>query len=151
MSDEALDVRRWPAMDWPVREARTARGRGDCAVCRGRCCTYVTVEIARPADRVDRDEVRWFLAHENIQVFIEDGEWYVQFYTPCRHLTADGRCAIYAGRFDVCREHSTRECEMSVGKVDAVVFSTTEEFDRWWDRRKQEKKDRRRRRKDRQE
>jgi Fe-S-cluster containining protein len=135
------DVWTWDLMDWPVKRARDRNGHGDCMTCKGRCCSYVTVEIDKPTDKVDRDEIRWFLAHENIQVFLEDGDWYVQFYTRCKHLTAEGMCGIYEDRFDVCREHGTDECEMSDGPTDAVIFTETEEFDRWWAERKRKKKE----------
>lgn len=141
------DVRTWDLANWPVAEAMTADGEGDCSACKGRCCTYVTVCIDKPKRRVDRDEIRWFLAHENIQVFVEDKEWYVQFLTRCKHLGADGMCGIYEDRFDVCREHKTEECEMSEGEVDSTVFTTTEEFNQWWERKKQKKREKKRRRK----
>ncbi|MCG3181560.1 MAG: hypothetical protein BIFFINMI_03957 [Phycisphaerae bacterium] len=143
------DVLTWDVMNWPVADARTPKGRGNCEVCRGRCCSYITVEIKKPKDKVDRDEIRWFLAHENVHVFLEDGDWYVQFYTFCKHLTGEGKCGIYAERFDVCREHSTKECEMSDGDADAVVFQCTGDFDRWLEEKKRKKLEKKARRKDR--
>src|SRR5436190_17100327 len=64
-----------------------------CAGC-GDCCRYVTAQIKSPRSRVDYDEIRWFLLHENIQVFIDEDGWYIEFATRCRKL--DGwRCSIY--------------------------------------------------------
>ncbi len=123
-------------MTWPVRSACGPDGKGDCRICKGRCCTYVVVGIPRPRSKVDVDEIRWFLAHENLQVYIEDGDWHLQFYTRCTHLTGQGLCDIYEDRFDVCREHDTETCEMSSGKTDETTFTTTEQFDRWWKRHK---------------
>ncbi len=112
----------------------TKDGHGDCRTCGGRCCRYVVVEIDRPRSKADRDEVRWFLAHENVWVYIDgdDRSWNVQFFTPCRHLDAEGRCRIYRRRFQICREHDTATCEASDGEQTDLVFRTTEDFDRWY-------------------
>jgi len=123
-------------------------GQGDCAACGGTCCRYITIEIEKPKHRVDVDEVRWFLAHEHIEVFIEDKRWYVQVHNRCKHLTDDNRCAIYDDRFDVCRQHDPEECEASDGEPDAIEFHTTEEFDAYRARKKAEKKAKKRKKKE---
>lgn len=110
------------------------RKQGDCSACGGQCCRYITVQIPRPRNKADIDEVRWFLAHEGVSVYIEDGQWHVQAFNRCRYLTADYRCAIYENRFDVCREHDPTECESSDGAPDAVEFHTTAEFDAYLSR-----------------
>jgi len=125
----------------------TREGHGDCTTCDGKCCKYITIEIERPTRKADVDEIRWFLAHENIEVFIEDGEWYVQVNNRCKHLTADNRCAIYEDRYQVCRDHDIEECEGSDGEVEAVIFRTTQEFDAYWSRKKAKRKKGRGRRK----
>jgi len=115
--------------------------------CGAKCCRYVVVEIDKPRAKIDREEIRWFLAHENVLVYIDgdDGTWNVQFDTPCRHLDANNRCTIYRRRFDVCRDHDPETCEESDGEQTDTVFRTTEDFDRWW----RNTKARRRRRKQR--
>ncbi len=122
-------------------------GQGDCATCGARCCRYVVVELDKPTARIDREEIRWFLAHENVSVYIDgdDGTWNVQFATPCRHLDANNRCTIYRRRYEICRDHDPEGCEASDGEDTDTVFRTTEDFDRWW----RAEKARRRRRKQR--
>jgi len=122
-------------------------GHGQCATCGAKCCRYVVVEIDKPRARIDREEIRWFLAHEDVLVYIDgdDGTWNVQFNTPCRYLDADNRCTIYRRRFQICKEHDPETCEDSDGEQTDTVFTTTEEFDRWW----RNKKARTRRRKQR--
>jgi Fe-S-cluster containining protein len=121
--------------------------RGDCATCGAKCCRYVVVELDKPTDRIDREEIRWLLAHENVLVYIDgdDGTWNVQFTTPCTHLDADHRCTVYDRRFDICRDHDAETCESSDGEQTDVIFRTTEDFDRW----RRAKKARKRRRKER--
>ena len=117
-------------------------GRGNCATCGALCCRYITVEMDEPARNVDVDEIRWFLAHEDVEVFIEDKRWYVQVRTKCKHLTANNRCDVYGDRFDVCRQHGPEECEASDGQTDAIEFHTTAEFDAYWARKKAKRKGR---------
>jgi len=124
----------------------TPEGHGDCTACGALCCRYITIEIEKPTRKADVDEIRWFLAHEDVEVFIEDGDWYVQVNTRCKHLTTDNRCAIYEDRFQVCRDHDPKECEASDGEVEAVIFRTTEEFDAYWARKKPRRAKRRKKR-----
>jgi len=129
-------------------------GHGDCAACGAKCCRYVVVELDKPTDRIDREEIRWLLAHEDVTVFIDgdDGTWNVQFKTPCRHLDAENRCTIYRRRYDICRDHEPETCEESGCEETDVLFRTTEDFDRWWraeKARKRRRKERKQREKDR--
>lgn len=76
----------------------------------GHCCRYVTVQLKAPRSRIDYDEIRWFLLHQNVTVFIDDDGWYVEFHTACRHL--DGhRCGIYPTRPQVCSDYQVESCE----------------------------------------
>ena len=68
-----------------------------------------------PETEADFEDIRWFLIHERVSVFVEDGDWYIAFDTPCRHLQADHRCGIYATRPKVCRAYSTEECDYHSG------------------------------------
>jgi hypothetical protein len=122
-------------------------GRGDCATCGAKCCRYVVVELDKPTSKLDREEIRWLLAHENVLVYIDgdDGTWNVQFNTPCTHLGPDNRCTIYRRRFAVCRDHDPETCEASDGEQTDTIFRTTEDFDRW---RRAKKARKRRRKKD---
>jgi len=112
----------------------TKHGRGDCVTCGARCCRYVVVELDKPTARIDREEIRWLLAHENVSVYVDgdDGTWNVQFATPCRHLDANNRCTIYRRRYEICRDHDPEACEASDGEETDTLFRTTEDFDRWW-------------------
>ncbi len=76
----------------------------------GHCCHYLTVSLKAPRGRADYDEIRWFLIHENISVYIDDDGWYVEFRTVCKHL--DGyRCGIYHTRPHVCSDYAVESCE----------------------------------------
>ena len=102
----------------------------ECHKC-GACCKYVTVMLDDPEEKVDWEEMRWFLAHNNVKIYKEDGEWYVEFKSPCKYLI-DNKCAIYDKRPDVCKDHDPSECDSIDEPFDYELdFETLEEFDAW--------------------
>ena len=40
------------------------------------CCTYVSLEIDAPKTETDYDVIRWYLAHRNINIYIDDDDLY---------------------------------------------------------------------------
>ncbi|GEM_PF-1360094 len=86
-----------------------------CEHCTAACCRYVALPIETPTERSDFDDIRWYLLHENISVFVEDGDWYISMQTSCRQIAADGRCMIYARRPRICRKYTTENCDYHSG------------------------------------
>jgi Fe-S-cluster containining protein len=86
-----------------------------CEHCTAACCRYIALPIDTPETRAEFEDVRWYLLHENISVFVEDGEWYINMATPCRHLQPDQRCGIYATRPRICRKYTTENCDYHSG------------------------------------
>jgi uncharacterized protein len=86
-----------------------------CEHCTAACCRYIALPIETPTERADFDDVRWYLLHENISVFVEKGDWYISIVTSCRHVQADGRCGIYARRPRICRKYTTENCDYHSG------------------------------------
>jgi Fe-S-cluster containining protein len=98
-----------------ARPYRTGRGvpagAGKCDTCIALCCRYVAVEVDGPDVPKDFDMLRWFLLHENTQLFTEGRAWFLQMFTRCRALGADNRCTIYATRPEICREYEAKGCD----------------------------------------
>jgi len=86
-----------------------------CEHCTGMCCRYLALPIDRPQDRDDFDDIRWYLLHQGVSVFVEDGEWYLYLAADCRHLQPDFRCGIYETRPRICREYTTDNCDYHSG------------------------------------
>jgi len=86
-----------------------------CEHCTGHCCRHIALPIDEPENKRDFDDIRWYLVHEGVSVFVEDGEWYVNIETRCRHLQEDFRCGIYETRPKVCREYSADNCDYHSG------------------------------------
>ena len=101
--------------------------------CPAKCCRYVAVPINGPTSKSNIDEMRWMLAHKNIRVYEDhDGDWFVEFLTPCKHLKMDFTCGIWQDRYQICRDHSTDDCEY-VDDPYKTVFNEPEELEKWLD------------------
>src|SRR3990172_4701469 len=75
------------------------------------CCRYVALPIAAPRTKRDFDEIRWYVLHENVSVYVDrEGDWMIQFQTTC-HWLKGGRCTHYALRPSVCRDFDPADCE----------------------------------------
>ena len=111
----------------PVRSGRPNPKDGPpCHMCTARCCKYFALEIDKPTTLEEFDQVRWYLMHEGIAVWVDEGDWYLEVRTVCRHLRADNLCGIYENRPQVCREYGSdgEPCE---------YFTDHLKYDQYWD------------------
>jgi Fe-S-cluster containining protein len=103
-----------------------------CDSCSALCCRYFVLEIDAPETRRAYDDIRWYLIHENVFVFIQKKKWYLGIYARCKHLQADNRCGIYLTRPKICREYSTDNCDYHGGEYDwDVLFSSADQLERY--------------------
>lgn len=98
-----------------------------CDECAALCCRYIALPLDNPKDVEDYDNIRWYLLHENIVVFIEDKQWYIGIMTKCKHLQPDNRCGIYQTRPRICRSYTTDNCDYHGGDYDYEVLFTSGE------------------------
>ena len=90
-----------------------------CRQCRGLCCRYFALPIETPETKEDYDDIRWFLCHKDISVFVEDGDWYLSAGNKCRYLSeGDHRCLIYDRRPKICRKYKHADCDFVRGEYD---------------------------------
>jgi Fe-S-cluster containining protein len=81
------------------------------------CCRYFALPIDTPKNKGDYDDIRWFLCHKGISVFVEDGDWYINIGNKCRHLSEKGNlCRIYSKRPRICRGYRHRNCDFVEGE-----------------------------------
>ena len=85
--------------------------KNDCGKCPALCCRYFGLPIDTPETPGDFDDVRWFMLHKGTEVYVEDGDWYINVNNKCKHLHADNFCGIYDSRPRICRQYSLDECE----------------------------------------
>lgn len=87
-----------------------------CEHCAAACCRYLALPLDKPTSQRDFDDIRWYLMHEGVTVFVEEGDWYVQYQTRCKNLGADNLCMVYETRPGICREYEPGSCDYSVGE-----------------------------------
>lgn len=98
-----------------------------CDKCAALCCRYIALPIDNPTDVRDYDNIRWYLMHENIVVFTEDGQWYIGIFTKCKHLQPDNRCGVYLTRPRICRGYDTTNCDYHGGEYNYDQLFTSAE------------------------
>ncbi len=100
-----------------------------CSQCTAKCCHYIALEIDTPEIKDDYENIIWYLLHEKISVFIENGDWYLLVENKCEYLRSDYKCGIYEERPLICRRHSTEDCEFEgdEGSYDHI-FRTPDEL-----------------------
>jgi uncharacterized protein len=112
-----------------------------CGECRAKCCKYFALQIDTPRTKQDLEQIRWYLSHEKVTVFVEKRKWFLDVANECRFLTKDHKCGIYEKRPIVCREHSTYDCERGDDDFGHEhVFRSIDEIDRYIKKRFSRKK-----------
>ena len=114
-----------------------------------KCCEYFALEIDTPETEDEFQNIRWYLLHEKVKLFIteeidEDDEtpegeevevtehWFLQIYNPCKKLAPDGKCSIYSTRPEICKDHSHENCEKYGAADDEIAsFTDAEAFWKW--------------------
>jgi Fe-S-cluster containining protein len=103
-----------------------------CSQCSGLCCRYFALPIDNPTCARDYDNIRWYLVHENVTVFVEKRQWYIGVANRCKHLQPDNRCGIYETRPKICREYSADNCDYHGGEYDfEMLFTSGEQLERY--------------------
>jgi uncharacterized protein len=103
-----------------------------CSGCGAKCCKYVAIEIDAPEDLDDFENIRWYVAHKNVQVYVEeDGTWNVEFLTPCEHLDENNLCDIYEKRPEICKEYTQDQCTYHNEYEEDYTFKTVEDVDNY--------------------
>ena len=82
-----------------------------CHLCTARCCKYFALPIDTPTAHEDYEHIRWYLMHEGVAVWMDDGDWYIEIRTVCKHLQPDNSCGIYETRPQICRDYGTEDEE----------------------------------------
>lgn len=82
-----------------------------CEQCVALCCRYFAFAIEKPETHRDFEDIRWYMLHEDVIVFVEEGDWYIQVNRRCKALLPDNRCGIYENRPSICRGYTTEGCD----------------------------------------
>lgn len=86
-----------------------------CVKC-GKCCNYICLQLNTPKTKNDIDNIRWYLAHKKIRIFIGfKKDWNMQVLTRCEYLNKDNLCKSYIKgneqrRPKICQNYSSKKC-----------------------------------------
>jgi len=112
-----------------------------CSKCNAQCCRHIAVEIDRPTTKKEFDNIRWYLVHKKVTVFIDHkSKWFLKFETPCENLVQN-MCGIYETRPKICRDYPEEEfeCEKAgEGDYYKYLFEDEESFCEYLDSKKRE-------------
>lgn len=86
-----------------------------CEHCTAACCRYLALPLDVPTTSRDYDDMRWYIMHKGISIFVEEGDWYIQIETACKNLGADNMCTIYETRPEICEEYKADGCDYASG------------------------------------
>ena len=112
-----------------------------CRTCESKCCRYFALQIDTPRSRDDFENIRWYIAHKGVMIYVKNRKWYMDISNKCRFLTKDFKCSIYDKRPLMCREHSPKECERTAGDFGfSHVFHTLKDLDKYIEDRFSRKK-----------
>ena len=97
------------------------------------CCRHIAVEIDKPETKKEYDQIKWFLLHKEVWVFIDnDNSWNLQVNNKCEKLGQDGFCTYYKKRPAICRDYSADSCEKNGdGKSFKILWKSLQEFEDW--------------------
>lgn len=103
-----------------------------CEKCNGKCCRYVAIEIDTPEDLKDLENIRWYVLHKNINVYVDANyQWHIEFLTPCENLGENNLCQIYDKRPKICREYNPDECLFHNDYEEKYTFRNLEDVDKY--------------------
>jgi Fe-S-cluster containining protein len=99
-----------------------------CSYCTAKCCRYFALAIDTPTTWRDFDNIRWFMFHGRVSLFVDKKVWYLVVHEACKHLQPDNRCGTYATRPRICRDYTTDGCEYDNEFVYDQLFETPEQL-----------------------
>lgn len=111
-----------------------------CEKCDGACCKYVAMEIDCPEDLNDFENIKWYVAHENIRVFVEeDDSWNIEFITPCKYLSDKNKCIIHEdsvkkskiSRPKICKDFDVDSCPFHNDYLEKYEFNSVEDIEKY--------------------
>jgi Fe-S-cluster containining protein len=115
-----------------AQKALTGNHKNPCEKCiPAKCCMYFSVEIDEPEDEKDYDDLLWIIAHKDVEIYVNDGDWFLMVQTPCRFYDPVKGCLVYPKRPRICRAHRLEECEFDDDYGFDEHFHSYEELDRY--------------------
>ncbi|MBD3245648.1 MAG: hypothetical protein GF333_01385 [Candidatus Omnitrophica bacterium] len=108
----------------------SATSREECTRCPALCCKNLSMEIGKPVNRKEIEDLKWQLHFDTVKVYIRHRRWYQMVEGTCMYLSND-RCTIYEHRPKKCRAHNPPNCER-FGEFFDVMLATPQELEDYY-------------------
>ncbi|MBW3012028.1 YkgJ family cysteine cluster protein [Candidatus Woesearchaeota archaeon] len=96
-----------------------------CKMCGG-CCNHICIEIDPPKEKIDAEELLWWVIHEGVSIAIdEEGDWYLEIQTRCKAQGVNNLCTVYEKRPQICSDYGPDECTTNSEGDEWVVHMKT--------------------------
>jgi len=102
----------------------------ECRDCPALCCHDLSVEILKPSNRKEIEDLMWHLNYDTVGVYILNRRWHLIIKGRCQYLDGNNLCVIYKNRFSTCRKHRPPDCEKFSDWYD-VIFRTPFELEEY--------------------
>ena len=102
-----------------------------CGGCTALCCSYFALEIDTPDEPADFENLRWYIIHQDVQIFVDDETWYLQIFRKCTWLDGN-KCGNYENRPQICRDYTDELCGLD-GPESDLTFHNIEELEAYRD------------------
>ena len=101
-----------------------------CEGCEAICCKNLAMEIGRPENKAEVEDLKWQLRFDTVKVYIHKRRWHQLVEGQCMHLGNDNRCTMYEERPNKCRKHNPPDCER-YGPFYDLLISTPDELEEY--------------------
>ncbi len=98
-----------------------------CKDCPAICCRNLAMDIGKPENQAEVEDLKWQLHFDTVQVYIRNRRWYQLVEGRCMYLNSKDKCDIYSDRPLKCRQHNPPGCER-FGKFYDVMLSVPEDL-----------------------
>lgn len=106
-----------------------------CYRCPSLCCNNLAMEIGRPTNKAEVEDLKWQLQFDTVKVFIRHRRWHLLVKGVCMYLSKSGLCTIYDQRPERCRKYNPPECERH-GKFYDRMITTPKQLERYLETKK---------------
>lgn len=117
-----------------------------CIDCPATCCKDLAVQIGKPENRAEIDDLKWQLHFNTVRVYVKNRRWYQLVEGKCIYLDENDLCTIYDRRPERCRRHTPPHCEEFADEhYWDILFETPEELEAYFEEERERRKRRRKR------
>lgn len=120
------------------------RSNNYCRGCDAICCTNLAMEIGKPENRKEIEDLKWQLQFDTVRLYVRKKRWYQLVEGRCMYLSKSNFCTIYDRRPKKCRKHNPPDCER-YGKFYDVMLKTPDDLENYFKKGKTRLKSLRRR------